>query len=81
MRYAYAVVALGVLLTTEIVMAGDWPCYRGANKDGITSDAIEQWPPVELWRASVGQGYSQVTVSNGRVYAACWASEIGRAHV
>ena len=64
----------GILFSAAIIDAGDWPCYRGPNKNGICSEGIEQWPPVEIWRASVGQGYSQVTVSEGRVYTAGWSS-------
>lgn len=66
-------IAAGILLFSGVVDAADWPCYRGTNKDGITNDTIDRWPPVELWRASLGEGYSQVTVSNGKVYTAGWA--------
>ncbi len=53
-------------------MGADWPHYRGINRDGKTTERIESWPPAEIWRASIGEGYSAVTVSDGRVYAMGW---------
>ena len=50
----------------------DWPCYRGPNKDGSTTETIASWPPKEIWRASIGQGFSQVVVSQGHVYTMGW---------
>ena len=63
-----------VLLLASLAMGADWPCYRGPNKNGITSERIAMWPPKERWRANVGQGFSGVTVSGGRVYTMGWAS-------
>ena len=65
-----------VMLSTAAATAGDWPRYRGANHDGISSETIV-WPPTEIWRANVGWGYSQVTVSQGRVYTMGWSSSSG----
>jgi outer membrane protein assembly factor BamB len=53
--------------------ATDWPQWRGPNRDGISSEKgwLSTWPeggPKQLWRLSVGTGYSSVAVSNGRVY-------------
>jgi hypothetical protein len=59
--------------STGTVSAGvDWPCYRGPNKDGSTTETIANWPPKELWRATIGQGYSEVVVSQGRAYTMGW---------
>ncbi|MBI3919793.1 MAG: PQQ-like beta-propeller repeat protein, partial [Armatimonadetes bacterium] len=49
----------------------DWPQYRGKNRDGISTEKswLGQWPgegPKTLWKASVGVGFSAVSVSNGR---------------
>ncbi|MFC1582215.1 Ig-like domain-containing protein [Planctomycetota bacterium] len=64
-----------ILLIAGTVAAEDWPCYRGTDKDGITSDTIDSWPPVKIWeKTDVGEGFSQVTVSAGQVYTAGWAS-------
>jgi outer membrane protein assembly factor BamB len=51
----------------------DWPHWRGPNRNGISSEKgwLSAWPktgPKQLWRISVGVGYSSVAVSNGRVY-------------
>jgi outer membrane protein assembly factor BamB len=54
--------------------AADWPCYRGPNKNGATTEGIASWPPRQIWRASVGQGYSDVAVSGGRVYITGWSN-------
>ena len=66
-------VAVASLLAAA-ASAGDWPRYRGANHDGVSSEGIDDWPPTEIWRASVGWGYSQATVVDGKVYTAGWAS-------
>ena len=52
--------------------AGDWPQWRGPDRNGISGEkVITQWPaegPKVLWRASVGTGFSSLSVSQGRVY-------------
>jgi len=60
---------------------GDWPGWRGPNRDGKSPDKglLKQWPekrPALLWKATgLGNGYSSVTVSGGTVYVtARWAS-------
>jgi outer membrane protein assembly factor BamB len=55
------------------VLAGDWPIYRGANHDGISTETGwsetfgGEGPPV-VWEAEVGIGFASFTVSEGRVY-------------
>lgn len=51
----------------------DWPVYRGPDHNGITSET--DWScdwgsegPRQLWKKSVGIGFSSLTVSDGRVY-------------
>jgi outer membrane protein assembly factor BamB len=53
--------------------AEDWNRYRGPNLNGISKETGWQanWPvegPKRLWKASVGVGFSSVTVSQGHVY-------------
>jgi outer membrane protein assembly factor BamB len=69
-----AVTTLALACIAGVSMADDWPCYRGTNKNGITSEQIAKWPPTEVWRANVGQGYSQVVVSQGKVYTMGWSN-------
>jgi outer membrane protein assembly factor BamB len=52
--------------------AGDWPQWRGPDRNGISSEKVSAvWPsegPKVLWQASVGTGFSSLSVSQGRVY-------------
>lgn len=53
--------------------AGDWPQWRGPNRDGISTETgwLSNWPadgPKRLWQAPVGIGYSSFAVSQGSVY-------------
>src|SRR5262249_10499708 len=55
------------------VAGDDWPCWRGQKRDGIAAEKgwLDQWPkdgPPILWKASVGTGFSAVSVSKGRLY-------------
>ncbi len=52
----------------------DWPQWRGPNRDGLSFEKsiIDHWPekgPEVLWRVSVGEGYSGVAISNGRLFS------------
>ena len=52
--------------------AGDWATYRGPNANGISNEKgwSSSWTaaPKEVWKASVGKGYSSVAVAGGKVY-------------
>jgi outer membrane protein assembly factor BamB len=52
--------------------AADWPQWRGPNRDGLSAENVSAaWPaegPKLLWRASVGTGFSSISVSQGRAY-------------
>lgn len=55
------------------VATHDWPQWRGPNRDGVSTETglLAEWPkdgPPKLWEAKIGEGYSTVSVSNGRVY-------------
>ena len=68
------IVVLG--LATELVAQtpGEWPQWRGPNRDGISKETglLKQWPangPPLVWKATgAGQGYSTLSVANGRLY-------------
>jgi outer membrane protein assembly factor BamB len=62
------------LKSIDVVVAGEWPRFRGADFDNISKDATplaEKWdtsgPPV-IWKTSLGEGYAGPAVRNGRVY-------------
>jgi len=52
--------------------AAEWPQWRGANRDSVSTDRVRAtWPaegPRLVWRASVGTGFSSVSVAEGRAY-------------
>ena len=51
---------------------GDWPQWRGPNRDSVSPEIIStNWGadgPKVVWRACVGTGFSSVAVSEGRAY-------------
>jgi outer membrane protein assembly factor BamB len=50
----------------------DWPQWRGALRNGVTTETIG-WrggKPLQLWQATIGQGYSSVAVVGGKLYTA-----------
>ncbi|MFQ5865239.1 MAG: PQQ-binding-like beta-propeller repeat protein [bacterium] len=51
----------------------DWPQWRGPNRDGISKETglLKNWPkagPKVLWRIPFGDGFSGISVSQGRAY-------------
>ena len=50
----------------------DWPCWRGPNRNGISTEKgwKSDWdsPPPTLWSRDLGEGYSCVSIANGRAY-------------
>lgn len=65
-------VLLHALLATG-VRADDWPQWRGSNHNGLSAEANweARWPggaPRQLWKVSVGIGFSSVAVSKRRVF-------------
>ena len=67
-----AAVAL-LLLQAASLRAGDWPQWRGPNRDGVWNETglMESFPSDGLkisWRVPVGRGWSSPVVAQGRVY-------------
>ncbi len=55
------------------ISAGDWPQWRGPNRDGISAETglLKSWPatgPKVLWRTGAGESYSAISVAQGRLY-------------
>ena len=79
MKVCLAIVAAG-LLAANVASAqvsskpGDWPQWRGPNRDGISVETglLREWPeggPKELWQIdSVGVGYSSIALKDGRIF-------------
>jgi outer membrane protein assembly factor BamB len=53
---------------------GEWPQWRGADRDGISKETglLKQWPeggPPLVWKAAgAGRGYSSMSIAGGRLY-------------
>jgi outer membrane protein assembly factor BamB len=51
--------------------AGEWHYYRGPTHNSVVSEPLA-WPangPKQLWKAAIGDGYSSMSVSGGKVFA------------
>ena len=78
MKFKGLLVATVLLLsagyTALAQSAGDWPQWRGPNRDGISKETglLKQWPaegPPLAWKATgAGRGYSSFSISNGKLY-------------
>jgi outer membrane protein assembly factor BamB len=67
--------AITALLLAGLLPAADaeWPRFRGPGGDGVSNETglLKQWPeagPEVLWRTSLGNGFSGISVAGGRVY-------------
>jgi len=58
---------------------GNWPQFRGANRDGVAEGVIaSSWPPEGpklVWRVQLGDGHAGAAVRNGRVYVTDYDEE------
>ncbi len=57
----------------EPVAQAEWRQWRGANRDGVSLETgiLKAWPetgPKELWRIPLGDGFSGISIANGRAY-------------
>src|SRR5262249_5085083 len=66
-----------VLVVAPAAAAGDWPQWRGPNRDGHSSDTalLKEWPkggPKLLWSVkdakTIGTGYGQPAVVGDRLF-------------
>jgi len=58
---------------TVALRAGDWPGFRGANRDGVVRGVSinTDWnksPPRLVWRHPIGPGWSSVSIVDGRLF-------------
>jgi len=71
---AAALFALSLHLIVSAQTNGEWPQWRGANRDGISKETglLKEWPkdgPPLVWKAQgAGRGYSTVAISGGKLY-------------
>jgi outer membrane protein assembly factor BamB len=75
-RMLLGIAILTLSLSSALVAqtSGEWPQWRGANRDGISKETglMKQWPadgPPLVWKAAgAGAGYSSFAVSGGRIF-------------
>ena len=75
-RMLTIVAILAVCLSADIFAqtGGNWPQWRGSNRDGISKETglLKQWPadgPALAWKATgAGGGYSSFAIANGRLF-------------
>ncbi|MDX1951136.1 MAG: PQQ-binding-like beta-propeller repeat protein [Verrucomicrobiota bacterium] len=74
MKVATCLLGLNLVLNSSLFsLADDWPQWLGPKRTGKSDEKNWQskWPdegPKQLWKASVGTGYSSMSVSNGRLF-------------
>ncbi len=62
--------------TVSADAGGDWPQFRGPNRDGVSmeTDLLARWPdegPSRLWTAGgLGHGFPTASIAGGRIYTA-----------
>jgi outer membrane protein assembly factor BamB len=71
--FTFLFTAGSLLLFPTNGQAGDWPQFRGPDRDGISKETglLRKWPeggPKVLWTTEVGQGYSAAAIVDGLVY-------------
>ena len=69
--FCYLLFGYLILFSSVETLADDWPQWRGPNRDGISSESISAWSgkqPKEVWRKTIGEGFSAISVVNGRAY-------------
>jgi outer membrane protein assembly factor BamB len=66
--------AAGFSVCIVLATAGDWPQWRGPQRDGVSQETglLKQWPkegPKLLWQVTdIGDGYGTPAIAGGRVY-------------
>ena len=69
-----AIIMLCLAAESTAQVGGEWPQWRGPNRDGISKETglLKQWPadgPALAWKAKgAGAGYSSLAISNGHLF-------------
>jgi outer membrane protein assembly factor BamB len=69
----HALALVAVAAATATVSAGDWPGFRGPNRDNISTETglYRTWTaggPKVLWKTTVAEGYAGAAIKAGRLY-------------
>ena len=75
---AFLVYPVVILCSHSVLWAGDFPHWRGPQRNGIVSESSgwskDKWlPDKPVWTAQVGSGASSPIVVDGRVYVFGWS--------
>lgn len=68
-------IVLFLSVTATVLAAGDWPQWRGPNRDDLSTETglLKQWPaggPPLVWKATrLGAGHAGVSVAGARVFS------------
>jgi outer membrane protein assembly factor BamB len=91
--FIFAFIWGGLIAVPSAGRAEDWPHWRGPRRDGTSTERgwTDQWPkdgPKIAWKASVGLGFSAVSVADGRLVTmghvngrdliSCWDAVTGK---
>src|SRR5215472_9928977 len=63
----------GLVAVSVRSSASDWPNWRGPNRDGISQETnwsaqVSEQGLREIWRSSIGSGYSAAAIVRGKLY-------------
>ena len=63
--------ALTVPAWSAAASSDTWTQYRGTNRDGISTEKLTlgSKAPEEVWKASIGIGYTSMAIAGGMLYA------------
>ena len=71
-KWHRTVAAIGAVLLSALAFAGDWPQWRGPNRDGKVTGFTPPatWPKAlaQKWKTSVGEGDATPALVGDRIY-------------
>ena len=74
MKISRLLLALPLFTLTALAAPGDWPQWRGPNRDGVSAETglLKEWPaggPQLAWKTSgLGAGFSSVAIVGGKIF-------------
>ena len=73
-RLTLGAILVAVAVVSNSAAGGDWPQWRGPNRDGVSAETglLRQWPaagPPAVWTVSgLGKGYGSAAVAGDRLF-------------
>src|SRR5437870_873655 len=80
-----ALIAIYLVSTATLAIAGDWPQWLGPNRDGVwrESGILDRFPkdgPKIRWRTPIAGGYASPAIAGGKGYVTDRAIDKGERH-